>query len=302
MSSSLSRPALGSLCRSCSTSISSRTFGTTAPLSRIGPESPRFIDIPQPPQQSAKAPRDIKGTLPPPRKIFSSRGVDKTDPEYFARTAPEPTSAHKLSEPQNDRIAWKRQMAETRRSHLREGLLELHRRKVAQQKSMAKESKKKRDIRDQKFYAPQREDERLTSPTIRALNSTLQKGHLPDPEREQRLVEKAARVQEHQAAKEAARKNALHTLYMHARNFITTEEQLNAKIDELFVDYPWQDSNAGRSTNIWDALGAPPTVQDMLTSINKTEKQAIKFHSGQAIVTGERMKKVAEELTGGKMD
>ena len=54
--------------------------------------------------------------------------------------------------------------------------------------------------------------------------------------------------------------------------------------------------------NIWDAHGAPPTVQDMLQSINDAQKNALEYHRGPAHITGQRMKKIAEELTGGKMD
>lgn len=178
--------------------------------------------------------------------------------------------------------------------------MELHERNARQKKLVARQSEQKRKEREKRFNAPPPEDERLTSPTIRALNSTLQKGLLPDPDRESRLVEKTTRVQEKEALLQMARKDALHTLYMHARNFITTEEQLNARIEEIFVPQPWPHQSTAEG--IWDALGAPPTVQDMLGTVNNTQKTAIDYHSRHAPVTGERIKKIAEELTGGKMD
>lgn len=168
---------------------------------------------------------------------------------------------------------------------------------------MAKQSARKRRIRDALVSAPPREDERLTSTTITAAMRQLQVGQLPDPEREQRLEEAAARAQAMEAKASAARMDALHTLYMNARSFITTEAQLNAEIDKLFVERPFEHlTRGGQTDNVWDAYGPPPTVQDMLSSVNGTQKTAVLYHRGPAEVTGQRVRKMAEELTGGKMD
>jgi len=148
--------------------------------------------------------------------------------------------------------------------------------------------------------APQREDERLTNPTIIAAMSQLQVGAVPDPGREERIAEKKARVAAIEAAKAEARKDALHTLYMHARDFIVTEEQLNKEVDEIFVQNPFP--NAPLKTSIWDAHHAPQTVQDMLMEVNNTQKKAVDYHKGPAHITGQRLKRIAEELTGGKME
>jgi len=192
-------------------------------------------------------------------------------------------------------------MAASRRQNLREGLVELHKRKVRQDIEMAKLSERKRERREAAVHAPQREDERLTSPTITAAVRQLQKGRLPDPGREERLAEARERVQQKEFEREEQRKNALHTLYMHAREFITTEAQLDAEIERIFVEFPFGDAHAGK-TNIWDAYGAPPTVQDMLSAVNNTQKSAVDFHRGPSAITGKRMTRIAEELTGGKMD
>ena len=90
---------------------------------------------------------------------------------------------------------------------------------------------------------------------------------------------------------------------MHARNFITTEAQLDAAIEKMFVERPWEHvPGKEKAVSIWDAEGAPPTVQDMLSEVNRTQKSAMLFHRGPAVATGKRMLKIAEELTGGKMD
>lgn len=150
-------------------------------------------------------------------------------------------------------------------------------------------------------HAPQREDERLTSPTITEAVRKLQLGPVPDPEREARIAAKAERVKAKEAKREEARKNALHTLYMHARSFITTEEQLDKQIEAIFVPRPFPEGTTD-TDNIWDALGPPPTVQRLLATVNHTEREAVRYHAGPGAITGQRMKKIAEELTGGKMD
>lgn len=192
-------------------------------------------------------------------------------------------------------------MAASRRANLREGILELHKRKVRQDITIANRSAAKRNEREKRVRAPQREDERLTSPTIREAMRQLQVGRLPDPDREARIAEKVERVKAKEAARAAERKDALHTLYMNAREFITTEQQLDEEIEKIFVEHPFGPAHSSK-TNIWDAYGAPPTVQDMLSTVNNTQKSAIQFHQGPAIITGKRSKKIAEELTGGKMD
>lgn len=294
---SVSSSSLSCFSRCSKSSIHTRTFTTTPTLSSIGPENPRFIKVPSTPQPQANPKLDIKGTLPPPRNLFPRRAGDKTSPEYLAAVTPEPKHE---SEPKNEFEAWKRRMAATRRTNLREGLVELHKRKKTQDAVVAARSKARHNAREARVHAPQREDERLTNPTITSANSTLQTGHLPDPGRAARIAEMAARVQAIAAEKEQERRDALHTLYMHARTFITTEEQLDQRIEAIFTDEPFGHND--KRDNIWEAIGKPKEVQEMLNDVNKTQKSAVKFHAGPAIVTGERMKRIAEELTGGKMD
>ncbi len=256
-------------CRCSATSIPIRSFSTSNSLSAIGPVSPKFIEVPTTPQPQARPKLDIKGTLPPPRNLFPARALKKTSKTYLDAVTKEPKEQR---EPANEYVAWKRRMAASRRTNLREGLVELY--------------KRKKD-----------HDGRLTDPTIKEANRILQSGPIPDPNRAVRIAEKAARVQAKEAAREEQRKNALHTLYMQARSFITTEEELDAKIEEIFQAPP-----EGETDSIWDVTKAPPTVMDMLSQVNNTQREAIKFHASPAQITGQRMKKIAEELTGGKME
>jgi hypothetical protein len=191
-------------------------------------------------------------------------------------------------------------MADTRRSNLRESLIELRTRHFDRERRISRISERKTQTNQARMLAPQREDERLTSPTVIAAVRKLQTGAVPDPEREQRVAEKKERVAAKEAAREEQRKDALHTLYMHAREFIVTEQELNAEIEKIFISTPFR--NHPTSTNIWDAYNAPETIQDMLLTVNNTQKTAVAYHAGPAAITGKRLKKIAEELTGGKMD
>ncbi|KAB8298859.1 hypothetical protein EYC80_001019 [Monilinia laxa] len=300
MSSTVSKSSLGFVgrCRpSQSTAISSRSFSTTASCSAIGPENPRFIEIPTTRQPDARGHRDIKGTLPPPRNLFPSRGPDKISKKYLDAVTREPARPPKNP---NDYVAWKHRLATQRRESLKESLVQLHKRKLRQEKIVAEKSLIKRQANEKRLKAPQREDERLMNPTITEAMSKLQVGFVPDPERESELAQMALRAQRKEAEREEQRKNALHTMYMNARSFITTEEQLNAKIDEIFTE-PF-DRKASHKRNIWEVLEKPPTVQDMLSDVNNAHKTAVGKYSHPAVITGARMQQIAEELTGGKMD
>ncbi|CZT09651.1 hypothetical protein WAI453_004681 [Rhynchosporium graminicola] len=295
---SISRTSLNSLgrCICPAKSIPLRSFSTTPSLAGFGPEHPKFIEIPTPPQHQASPKLNIKGTLPPPRNIFPRRAGDKTSPEYLAAVTPEPSSQ---AEPQNEFVAWKRRMAESRRTNLREGLVALHQRKMAQDMNATARSRNKSAKREKALHAPKREDERLTNPTVTELNRTLQSGAVPDPDRASRVAKKIARVEAIALAKKETRRDALHTLYMNARSFITSEDELDAEIEKIFVDNP----HPGRvGDDIWAAMGAPPAIQGMLSVVNNTQKTALDFHSPPALLTGRRMKKIAQELTGGTMD
>jgi hypothetical protein len=277
--------------------LNTRPFSTSNPLSAIGPENPKFIEVPTTLQPQVLPKLDIKGVLPTPRNLFPKRGANKTSKSYLKATTPLPK--HQAA-PANDYEAWKRTIAANRRQNLVEGLRTLKTRKALSDGRIAARSKKSSEERARVLNAPQREDERLTSPTITEAMRKLQLGSVPDPRREERVAAKAERVKANEAMREEARKNALHTLYMHARSFITTEEQLDAEIEKIFVDRPF--GNDATSNNIWDAKGSPPTVQDLLATVNRSQKTAVDYHAGPAHITGQRMKKIAEELTGGRMD
>jgi len=191
-------------------------------------------------------------------------------------------------------------MANSRRTNLRESLVELRQRHFARQHQVSRISEKKIRQNEARKVAPPREDERLMNASVTRAMKELQTGAVPDPGREERIAEMRERFAAKESAKAELRKDALHTLYMNAREFIVTEAQLNAKIDEIFTEKPYP-NNPG-ATSVWEAFGSPETIQNLLTTVNNTEKTAVDFHVSPAVKTGRRLKKIAEELTGGKMD
>lgn len=241
--------------------------------------------------------------MPVPRNIFPDRAGSKTSKEYLDRVAQEPQPGNTIADAPTEYVAWKRQMAETRRQHLREGLVALRERKHVADNRVAQISARKMRERNKMTYKKERESDRLTNPTVTKAMKTFQHGRLPDPDREARLAEMAARVAAKTAALEEKRRDALHTLYMHARTFITTEAQLDAEIDKVFTEKPWAHvPGAENKNNIWEAEGAPPTLQEMLSEVTGTQKTAADYYRLPAKTTGKRMVRVAEELTGGTMD
>ncbi|KAI9825883.1 MAG: hypothetical protein M1832_000824 [Thelocarpon impressellum] len=308
MSSTLPRKLLSAprRCQSCAiTLIRPRAFSTTPTALKIGPESPQFIEVPQPPQQRYPVKRTIKGVLPVPRNLFPRRRLDKPSPEYLAAATPERSTRDASGSPNSDsrqaeHIEWKRRLAATRRQNLRESLVELRKRKRRTDNLMIARSARSEAERHKLVYQEEGEDERLTSPTITESMKKLQLGTLSDPDREARVAEKAANVRARQAEDEAHRRDTLHTLYMHARDFITTEAQLSEEIERAFTpQHPdWAKDRQGQ--NIWNT-GPPETVQEMLNRGNVTDAKAVRRHEGYARVTHERVNRIAEELTGGKM-
>ncbi|CRG90120.1 hypothetical protein PISL3812_07161 [Talaromyces islandicus] len=286
-----------SLSRSCRTArVQARSFSVSSKL-RVGPESPNYIEIPRTLQPDLPSKPQVKGTLPVPREIFPPRRADKATWAYITAATPEPSNQKPVKEddPNAEAIEWKRKMAELRRANFREGIVELYKRKLETDASMTGRSAAKQARRQRVFNQPPREDERLTRPTVVKAMEPTQRSILPDPNREERIAASQQRVSEKQLRKSVTRQEDLHTLYMNARTFITTEAQLDKEIEAKFSENGGREwnSDTGAGNNVW-AKGAPPSIQDIVR--NQTTSD-----SGRWRVEQERMRKVVEELTGGKM-
>ena len=246
----------------------------------------------------------MKGALPPPRRVFprkSKRAKYKGSPEYLAAVAPEPL-VDKTTRTDDEFVSWKARQSELRRRNLREGLTELKQRKQETDQKNATNSRNNRRIREKLLYAPERRDVFLTNPSVLSSQQPARYRGLPDPERPARLAIKSQNVADMAAMREEARRNALHNLYVNAGDFITTGEKLDGVIERAFDDNSQFRSDNNEGLNIWN-LGYPETVRDLLLQIDKNaERQtALSSAEGNEIITRERMKKISEELTGGKM-
>ena len=278
---------------------------------QIPPTSPKFIEVPRPKQPQQPFPVIVKGVLPIPRLIFPHKpkpgDTDKASAEYLADVTPEPivdkTSSISTYDPRTaEFVSWKARQAEARRRNLRQSLIELNNRKQHKDRFLAARSAEKQAIRKALLEAPEREDERLTNPSI--LQSRIPQRHhaLPDPNREARLARKRQNVAKMEAMRVEHRRAALHNLYVNAGSFITTAAQLNATIDNVFDDNSQFTNDSTPGLNIWN-LGFPETVQQLLAKEEgRPGRKAMDSAEGNAGVTRDRMRRIAEELTGGKLD
>ena len=277
----------------------------------IPPTSPRFIEIPRPKQPQQPFPIIVKGALPIPRPIFPQNpkpgATNKASAEYLADVTPEPivdkTSLPSTVDPRTaEFVSWKARQSEARRRNLRQSLLELSIRKQQKDRFVAARSAKKQANRKALLEAPEREDERLTNPSV--LQSQIPQRHhaIPDPNRETRLARKRANVANMEAMRAEHRRAALYNLYVNAGSFITTASQLNATIDKVFDDKSQFTNDSTPGLNIWN-LGFPETVQQLLRKEEGASgRKAIDSAEGNSGMTKERMRRIAEELTGGRLD
>ncbi|KAI4131210.1 MAG: hypothetical protein LQ347_003070 [Umbilicaria vellea] len=292
----------GSLRRQAAIQALTRSFASSTSRQAIPPESPKFIEVPRLLQRQAPAKSRIKGILPVPREIFPPGSRDKTSAEYLAVVTPDPTAEKDLSQKDAstvEYVTWKARQAASRRQNLREGLLELRHRKRRSDRQLAARSAYRRAEHERLIRQPEREDERLTNPTVTQALRPSKTEILADPDHEARLAEKRARVIERDAVKVEERRHALHSLYMNARGFITTEIQLVAEVDRVFNDIDQWTSAEAQGHSVWN-LGAPETVQQKLSKVNGTGKNALEYYRGYAEITTRREARIAEELTGGK--
>jgi hypothetical protein len=303
---SRSRPILEHLCSSKLTTRCASTSGkaveTRSKLEPVNypPEHPKFIHVPQPLQPQAKFTPLLKGVLPKPRKIFDSQRVDKASEEYIASATPQSVKKQQITHlPAEEReyVTYKARQSVQRRKNLREGLTSLRERKTTTDAGIATRSAQKQRDYERRTSAPEPDHEFLTKPTI--LEALTGSQHiLPDPRLPQIIAERKARYAVTAQAKMDERRSALHTLYINAKDFIVTEKGLEDKIVAEFEN-PSYVRNPTRG--VWDIEGIPHTTQELLAG-RDVETTAIGKNSRSSRITDERIKRIAEELTGGKIE
>ncbi|KAM0799436.1 hypothetical protein BDR22DRAFT_855377 [Usnea florida] len=290
--------------RQCINHTKPPNFSTSSALhAQIPPESPNFIEVPRLLQPRQPFPIRIKGFLPPPKRIFPrpKKGqLPKSSPAYLAAVTREPL-VDKTTYKDDDFVSWKARQSALRRKNLREGITELRQKKHDADKSQSLRAKANYRIREALLYAPEPEDVRLTTPSVLSTQRPMKHQRLPDPARAARVEAKRQNVADMAAMREENRRHALHKLYVHAGDFITTEEQLERVVERAFEDRTQFRNDNAEGVNIWN-LGFPETVQQLLGKTDRRGRQsALDSAEGNQVLTRERMKKIGEELTGGKM-
>ena len=205
-------------------------------------------------------------------------------------------------------------MSDSRRQNLRDGLKGLRARQQSERKDIEKRNRRHQEEIAEARARPEPADERLTA-TSNALDldTLLHSPVLEDPTRELRLEHGRANVALQAQRKQSARADHLHALYIHARHFIVSPQQLDAAVDEAFGTpdklvsfgkYVGAFGAGGSEQSVW-AEGKPLNVADMLAQaggVTGGRGGAMESVSGYSQVTTERMRRLAEGLTGGKME
>ncbi|KAL9112489.1 MAG: hypothetical protein Q9227_003331 [Pyrenula ochraceoflavens] len=192
-------------------------------------------------------------------------------------------------------------MAEIRKKHLTEGLQELSLRKETTARQTAARNQFHRDERARLLSQAEREDERLTSATI-PIELQPSRGAQPSvTEAEVWIARKRNNAETHQRAKQEERQEALQALYVNSEGFITTEKELE---DELEREFSANRFTAGSNQrkNVW-ASGPQADVDQLLrwreSTLGKTPSSV--FGKTATTTYEDRLKRIGEELTGGKI-
>jgi hypothetical protein len=193
-------------------------------------------------------------------------------------------------------------MAASRRRNLAQGLQELAIRQEETQITAQFRAERKNLEHETLSNMPERRDQALTNPSL--TNSVRQvlesrnrkmKGNKNVHRQEQKYVNQQER-------KDQERKDQLHTLYTHARHFITTDEALDSALEETFGtdENPVRWNHRGLS--VWALDGTPPTVQEMLKPAKTRPNWEMGGKEGEPKTQHQqRMKQIAEALTGGRI-
>ncbi|OAA37462.1 hypothetical protein NOR_07161 [Metarhizium rileyi] len=280
-------------------------LSTSAPLqtNRVPPESPSYIRLPTPPQSDEFKPSRVRGLLPIPREIFPrAEGDRKIQREYVHKTAPCSTKPFRKATTEAQK--WKIAMAESRRTNLKDGLDALWLRRQEMDKSRNELVSHKFNKHNKAGAAPERDDDRFTRSTI--LNAIMDTRVYPDPDRFARTERSRTRVLVKEKQKMEARRDALMELYTSASSFIVHENELKAKIDEVFAEDYFQkrseDGHRNGSTgNMWGSYGKPPSIANMMETAIGASTRIMEADQTESDRSAKRQKRIAEDLTGGKM-
>ncbi|KAG5953132.1 hypothetical protein E4U53_006801 [Claviceps sorghi] len=271
--------------------------------SRVPPESPSYVRLPIPPQSDESKPVRVRGHLPIPREVFPRlKGDAKIQTNYIDSTAARPTRRREGS---SSVQRWKTALADSRRTNLKDGLNALWARRLQIDNDRNLRVSRKFQQHNKAGAEPEREDDRLTRPTI--LNSIRDTRVYSDPNRFSRADESRTKFLARENTKLEARRDAIMELYISASNFIVHENELKAEIDKIFTeDYFRQQSQEayrqGSTENTWGIYGRPPSIANMMETSTGASTKVMDLDESEFDRSVKRQKRIAEDLTGGKME
>ncbi|KAF2131997.1 hypothetical protein P153DRAFT_285411 [Dothidotthia symphoricarpi CBS 119687] len=285
--------------------VCSRAFSSTPAARALGPQSPNYIDVPKPLQPTFPLAPRVKGHLPVPRDVFKTRNpLPKHSPAFLDKTARSP-KALKTPGPHSrdaDYRLYKQRLADARRQALQAGVDELHERKRTTDAHYLAKIQASGAHRRELATAPPRPVDVLTATSLSKGVRDFLADALPASSRTVNTPKRREAYQRRVARVQKVRTSRLHDLYINAREFIVDEQQLDDAIEKVFGtdDAPigWDvKGNMGPRTEGKEGLSPwhgpmPEGVGEML--------QKLKGGEGVGLAK-ERVKRVAEELTGGKM-
>ncbi|KAF2691758.1 hypothetical protein K458DRAFT_425654 [Lentithecium fluviatile CBS 122367] len=279
-----------------------RAFSSTPPSLALGPQSPNYIEVPKPVQPSFPPKPDVKGHLPVPRDVFKTRSkLPKEDDKFVARATKDPAQV-KVPGPYSqdaDYRLYKQRLAQARKEALRDGVKELHGRKTTTEAADLARIQLHSAERRRLAMAPPRTVDVLTQTSIQKGIRDFLTDSLPRTPREAIVKARRKGYRNRLAKQDAVREQRLHHLYTNAREFIVNEEQLDEAIEKAFGT----EANPVR----WDNHGAiSPTASGMspwdgpMPEGVGDKLQSLKGGEGVGLAK-ERVRKLVEALTGGKM-
>ncbi|KAK4231163.1 hypothetical protein QBC38DRAFT_467001 [Podospora fimiseda] len=291
-----------SACR-ISPAASLRPFTSTPSLPSskppIPPESPKFIQVPEPPQSSEVKLPPIRGHLPVPRVIFRKReGRRKVTKGYVEAATPLSRAERMGRPPKSAQDAQHRLDAASRRAALAAGIKGLWNRKRKATNLLIQQSAKKAKEYAKAIKASERPDEIFTRPTVRA-DTALKVSVELDPFRFQRAAAAKQRHAHILKRKAEARADALAQLYVSAKNFIVDEATLKERVETLFKS--GSEFTGYGSDNVWSEQGHPISVRQLQAKMTGESEVYVEANKTPQERTTIRQKSVAEELTGGKL-
>jgi hypothetical protein len=282
-----------------------RTFTSTPTTLALGPQSPNYIDVPKPLQPTYPLDPVVKGHLPVPRDIFKTRNKHPKESDVFISRSTRSPKTLKAPGPHSKDASYrlyKQRLAETRRTALKEGVQELHSRKVDTDAAFQAKLEASYADKRARAFAPPRETDLLTAASTQKGIRDFLAGTLPPASKNTNIPLRRAAYQRRMAKVDAVRASRLHDLYVNAREFLVEESQLDEAIEKTFgteeAPVGWDvRGNMGLRSEGKEGLSPwhgplPDGVTDRL--------QNLKGGEGVGLAR-ERVKKLAEELTGGKM-